>query len=206
MTIGNIAALRQSNIKRMLAYSSISHAGYLLIGVIVVGLDRTQTSSVLFYLLTYSVTTLGAFAVVGWFGARHAERQSLDDWQGLSKLHPAACLAMTIFMLSLGGLPPLAGFFGKFFLFKAALAHDQLTSLVIIAVLNSVVSMYYYLKPVVAMYFRDRPAEGREATEVKPLSSFSAAAMLGLTSLLVLLLGLLPDAALSMAAKALFGM
>ncbi|PIE19453.1 MAG: NADH-quinone oxidoreductase subunit N [Proteobacteria bacterium] len=206
MTIGNIAALRQSNIKRMLAYSSISHAGYLLIGVIVVGLDRGQTSAVLFYLLTYAVTTLGAFAVVGWLGARDAERQSLDDWQGLSRRHPAACLAMTIFMLSLGGLPPLAGFFGKFFLFKAALAHDQLTTLVIIAVFNSVVSMYYYLKPIVAMYFRERPTEAGEVSEVKPMSSFSAAAMLGLTSLLVLLLGLLPDTALSLAAKALLGM
>ena len=151
MTVGNIAAQRQSNVKRMLAYSSVAHAGYLLIGVIVVGLDAKQVSSVLFYLLTYSVTTLGAFAVVAWLGARHAERQNLDEWQGLSKKHPAVALAMTLFMLSLGGLPPTAGFFGKFYLFKAAVAHDQLLSLVIIAVLNSVASMYCYRKPVVAM-------------------------------------------------------
>ncbi|MCK5798848.1 MAG: NADH-quinone oxidoreductase subunit N, partial [Deltaproteobacteria bacterium] len=155
MIIGNISALRQSNIKRLLAYSSVSHAGYLLIGVIVIGLDHSKAGSVLFYLLTYSVTSLGAFGVVAWLGSRHAERQNIEGWYGLSKPHPAAALAMVLFMLSLGGLPPTAGFFGKFYLFKAALAYPQLLSLVVIAVFNSVISMFYYLKPIIAMYFRD---------------------------------------------------
>lgn len=203
MTVGNITALRQSNIKRMLAYSSISHAGYLLIGVVLVGLDPAQMGAVLFYLLAYSVTSLGAFAVVAWIGQRHAERQSLDDWQGLSKAHPAIALVMTLFMLSLGGLPPTAGFFAKFYLFKAAIAQPQLLTLVLIAVFNSVVSMYYYLKPVVAMYFREAP--DAHAGEIQPLSNFGVYAMLGVTAALVLLLGMLPDGALAWATKAVLG-
>ncbi|MBW2731800.1 MAG: NADH-quinone oxidoreductase subunit N [Deltaproteobacteria bacterium] len=201
MTIGNISALRQNNVKRMLAYSSIAHAGYLLIGVVVVGLDPSQMGAVLFYVVAYAVTTLGAFAVVAWIGSRDVERTTLEDWYGVAKHHPAVALAMMLFLFSLGGLPPTAGFFAKFYLFKAALSFDspQMLTLVLIAIANSVVSMYYYLRPIVAMYFR----EGASAP--KPLTSFSVYWVLGITSALVLILGMAPDATLAWAAQALMG-
>jgi NADH-quinone oxidoreductase subunit N len=201
MTVGNIAALRQTNVKRMLAYSSISHAGYLLIGVVAIGLDPSLMQAVLFYLAAYAVTTLGAFAVVAWIGSRHAERVNLEDWQGLSKHHPGIAVVMTLFMLSLGGIPPTAGFFAKFYLFKAALSlqSPEMLTLVLVAVFNSVVSVYYYLKPVVAMYFRDG------APAPQPLKSFGLYAMLGIVSILVLILGLAPDGTLTLAARAVLG-
>jgi NADH-quinone oxidoreductase subunit N len=136
--------------------------------------------------LAYTFTTLGAFGVVAWIGSRENERGAVEDWNGLGGAHPAAALAMTIFLLSLGGIPPTAGFFGKFYIFKAALAHDDLLPLVIIAALNSVVSIYYYLRPVVAMYFHevDEPHS--------PLRSGAMTSALVVAALLVLLLGLTP--------------
>jgi NADH-quinone oxidoreductase subunit N len=187
MTLGNVAALVQNNIKRMLAYSSIAHAGYILVGVIAAGsLPDGSGGPVLYYLLAYTFTTLGAFGVVAWIGSRENERGAVEDWNGLGGAHPAAALAMTIFLLSLGGIPPTAGFFGKFYIFKAALAHDDLLPLVIIAALNSVVSIYYYLRPVVAMYFHevDEPHS--------PLRSGAMTSALVVAALLVLLLGLTP--------------
>src|SRR5262249_27484002 len=122
MTIGNLAALRQQNIKRLLAYSSVAHAGYLLLGVVAAGVSATETrAAVQYYLLAYTFTTVGAFGVVAWLSRRGDERLLLDDWAGLGARHPAAALAMTLFMLSLGGIPPTAGFFGKLYLFRAAI-------------------------------------------------------------------------------------
>ncbi len=165
MTVANIAALRQANIKRMLAYSSISHAGILLTGVVAAGLGAGDEarSAVMYYLLAYSVTTVGAFAVVSWIGSRGHERLAVDDWAGLAQRHPGAALAMTIFMLSMGGLPPTAGFFGKFYLFKAAMqvADQQLLWLVILGVVNSAISIFYYLRVVMTMYFREPDGEFR---------------------------------------------
>jgi NADH-quinone oxidoreductase subunit N len=191
MTLGNLAALRQANIKRMLAYSSIAHAGYILIGVIAAGvLEGEKGAPVLYYLLAYTVTTIGAFGVVAWIGSRDSERVGLESWNGLSERHPAAAAVMTLFMLSLGGIPPTAGFFAKFYLFKAALAHPGLLPLVLVAVGNSVVSVYYYLRPVVAMYFLKAPAE---AEPVRPLGSGAVTLALVLAAILVLVLGLLPS-------------
>jgi NADH-quinone oxidoreductase subunit N len=188
MTLGNLAALRQENVKRLLAYSSIAHAGYLLIGVVAGGLGVASAKpAVLFYLVGYTFTTLGAFGVVAWIGNRRDERLLIDDWAGLGAARPAVALAMTVFLLSLGGVPPTGGFFGKFYLFKAAMESPQLGWLVVVGVLNSVVSVYYYLRIVVAMYFKDavRPLE--------PTEGASMQAGLLITAIAVVLLGVFPS-------------
>jgi NADH-quinone oxidoreductase subunit N len=188
MVVGNLAALRQSNIKRMLAYSSIAHAGYIMVGVIAAGvLPNEHGAPVLYYLLAYTFTTLGAFGVVAWIGSRDDERVGLEDWAGLASRHPAAAAAMTLFMLSLGGIPPTAGFFAKFYLFKAALAHPGLLPIVIAAVINSVVSIYYYLRPVVSMYFHP------EETPPTPIRSGALSTALVVSAIFVLVLGLMPS-------------
>jgi NADH-quinone oxidoreductase subunit N len=194
MTFGNLAALRQENVKRMLAYSSVAHAGYLLIGVAAIGLGGADAQpAVLFYLGAYTFTTLGTFGVVAWVGRRGDERLYVDDWSGLGTARPALAFAMALFLLSLGGVPPTGGFFGKFYLFRAALAHPSLYWLVIAGVLNSVISVYYYLRVVVAMYFRDavRPHE--------PFASSTMRAALVLTAVAVVALGVLPGTVVSWA-------
>jgi NADH-quinone oxidoreductase subunit N len=188
MSLGNLAALRQDNIKRMLAYSSIAHAGYLLIGVVAIALvGQDARGPLIYYLAAYTFTTVGAFGMVAWIGSYHDERLNVDDWAGLGAKHPAAALAMTIFMLSLGGVPPTAGFFGKFYVFRAALEKPSLVVLVVIAVINSVVSIYYYLRVVTAMYFRE---PGRE---VKPLHSAAVTTSLIVAVLGTLFIGILPN-------------
>jgi NADH-quinone oxidoreductase subunit N len=187
MTLGNLAAIRQDNIKRMLAYSSIAHAGYLLIGVVAAGLGVADAKpAVLFYLLAYTFTTLGAFGVVAWIGNRSDERLYVDDWAGIGAARPAVALAMTLFLLSFGGIPPAGGFFAKFYLFRAAMQAPQLYWLVVVGVLNSLVSVYYYLRVVVAMYFRDA------ARPFSPTDGVSMRAGLLLAALAVLLLGIFP--------------
>lgn len=193
MTLGNLAALRQQNIKRMLAYSSVSHAGILLVGVVATGLSAPDAAAdaragVLYYLVAYGVTTIGAFAVASWIGSRGRERVLVDDWAGLASQHPAAALAMAVFMLSLGGIPPTAGFFGKFYVFNAAMGvHDQqLLWLVVIGVLNSAISIFYYLRVVMAMYFRDA------IDEFKPLGGGAYLFVMVICALAVLEMGLLP--------------
>jgi NADH-quinone oxidoreductase subunit N len=158
ITIGNFSAIRQDNIKRMLAYSSISHAGVLLVGLSALGLGSISANpAILYYLIAYSVTTMGAFAVVAYVGSKNRERQLVDDWAGLGSRHGAAALGMTICLLSLGGVPPTNGFFGKFYIFKAAMevSDGQLLWLVVVGVVNSAISIYYYLRIVTAMYFRE---------------------------------------------------
>jgi NADH-quinone oxidoreductase subunit N len=158
ITIGNITAVRQDNIKRMLAYSSISHAGVLLVGMCALGLGSASANSALvYYIIAYSATTMGAFAVVAYVGSKGRERLLVDDWAGLANQHPAAALAMTICLLSLGGVPPTGGFLGKFYIFKSAMEvyNGQLLWLVLVGVVNSAISIYYYLRIVTAMYFRE---------------------------------------------------
>jgi NADH-quinone oxidoreductase subunit N len=187
MTLGNLAALRQENIKRLLAYSSISHAGYLLLGVVAsASVGAAARSAVVFYLVAYTFTTIGAFGVVAWLSSKNDERLQLDGWAGLASRHPKAALAMTVFMLSLGGIPPTGGFFGKLYLFRTVLEKPDLTWLVIVAVLNSVVSVYYYLRVVTAMYFRE---VGREP---RPIQSAPMAAAIAIACAGTLALGLLP--------------
>jgi NADH-quinone oxidoreductase subunit N len=151
MTVGNLAALTQTNIKRMLAYSSIAHAGYMLIGV-VAGTAR-GVSAMLIYILIYSFMQLGAFAVVVLLRRRDVIGDELKDFSGLSSRNPFAAFAMLLFMLSLGGIPPTAGFMGKFWLFGAAIDAGYVW-LAVIGVLNSAISLYYYIRLVVFMYLR----------------------------------------------------
>jgi len=150
MTVGNLTALRQTSVKRMLAYSSVAHAGYLLVGIV----PGTGSSAVLFYLFAYAFMNIGAFAVA--IAMERAGEGDLEQSRlaGAANRYPALALAMAIFMLSLAGIPPLAGFFGKFFLFKAAVDGGW-AWLVAVGVLNSAISAYYYLRVTVTMYFSD---------------------------------------------------
>jgi NADH-quinone oxidoreductase subunit N len=154
MTVGNVTALLQNNVKRMLAYSSIAHAGYVLVAVTAGGI--AGSSAAVFYLAVYSFMNLGAFGILALLGREQEERVLISDLAGLGFRHPALGLAMTVFMISLGGIPPTAGFMGKMVVFSAAL-QANLVPLVIVGVLNSVVSVFYYLRVTVAMYM-DEPA------------------------------------------------
>jgi NADH-quinone oxidoreductase subunit N len=149
MTVGNVTALLQKNIKRMLAYSSIAHAGYLLVGMVAGG--ELGGSAVLFYLLAYAFMTLGAFAVVIAIGRHGQPNENIDDYAGIGFRSPFLGLAMAIFMLSLAGFPPLAGFVAKFFIFSAAVKSGYVY-LAVIGMLNSVASVYYYFAVLVRMY------------------------------------------------------
>lgn len=156
MFVGNLGAIMQTNIKRMLAFSSISHAGYLLIAVI--AKSSLAGSGLLFYMLAYAFTTFGAFGIVILLGKKEKENLELENYSGLAYKHPILALSMTVFLLSLGGLPPFAGFVAKFYIFSAAIEEGFVT-LVVIAVLNSAISFYYYLKVVVFMYMKEPNSE-----------------------------------------------
>ena len=156
MTIGNVTALLQNNVKRMLAYSSIAHAGYVLVALVAGGADGA--SAALFYLAIYSFMNLGAFGILTLLGRDREERVLISDLRGLGFRHPALGIAMTLFMLSLGGIPPTAGFMGKVYVFGVAL-RAHLIPLVVIGVLNSVISVFYYLRITVAMYMEEPPGE-----------------------------------------------
>ena len=152
MTAGNLIALVQSNIKRMLAYSAIAHAGYVIVGMAAAPTPAAG-GALLYYLLAYGLTSLGAFAIVIAL-ERIGDAALISDYRGLAARHPGLAAAMTLFMLSLAGVPPLAGFVGKFYIFSAAL-DAGLVGLVIIAVLNSVISAFYYIRVIVAMYMQE---------------------------------------------------
>jgi len=192
MTTGNLIALAQSNVKRMLAYSSIAHAGYMLIGVLANGAEGG--AAVLFYLFAYTLMTGGAFGSVaatarGGSAAPTAggrELLSFDDYRGLGFQRPWLSAAITIFMLSLAGFPPTAGFFAKFYVFGSAVKHG-FVGLVVVAVINSLISVYYYLRLVVVMYMEE-PAEKRE---IPPLGAGIGFA-LALAAVGIIILGLFP--------------
>ena len=148
MTIGNLFAIRQQNLKRFLAFSSISQAGYLLLGFI--GGNQTGMASVIYYILVYVFSNLAAFGVVAAVSNARG-RENIDDYNGLYRTNPGLSLIMLLALFSLAGIPPFAGFFGKFFLFTAA-AEKGYYILVLIAVLNTIISLYYYLLVVKAMF------------------------------------------------------
>jgi NADH-quinone oxidoreductase subunit N len=198
MTVANLIAGRQQSVKRMLAYSSIAHAGYALVGVVAAAGKPDGAPSVLFYLLAYTVSTAGAFGALILCGSRGAEAVSYSDLAGIGKRHPAAALAFSLFLLSLAGAPPTAGFFGKLYVFSAAI-DAKLYSLAVIGLLNSVLGAYYYLRVLVFMYMRE-PEPG--APIAKPMSSGYVSTALVLAALLVLGLGLLPGTSLEMAVAA----
>jgi NADH-quinone oxidoreductase subunit N len=157
MTAGNLIALVQRNIKRMLAYSSIAHAGYILIGVAALGGESSNAaSSIMFYVLVYAFMTLGAFALVSAIEKRGITRGLEEsDYTGLALQHPFLGFCMAVFMFALAGIPPTGGFFAKYYVFSAAVDRGM-TSLAVIGVLNSAVSLYYYLRVIVAMYMHKR--------------------------------------------------
>jgi len=182
MTLGNLLAIPQRNIKRMLAYSSIAQAGYVLIGVTAGG--ARGLTAVIFYLLVYILTNIGAFTIVSLI-TNHVESEDIRDYAALSRRAPGLALAMMVAMLSLAGVPPAGGFVGKIFLFSAGVG-SGLVALVIVAVLNVIVSLYYYLNVVKVMYMTR--SEREEETIPVPRT---ARAVLGVAVAGVLLLGIL---------------
>ena len=152
MILGTVVGVVQTNIKRMLAYSSIAHAGYLMLGLIAT--TNTGKAAVLFYLLAYAVSNLGALGIVALLGTLSTGTTSCSDFAGLSKARPALAALMTVFLLSLGGFPPMAGFIGKWYIFSAAVERGHYW-LAIIGVLTSVVSVFFYLRIVVMMYMTE---------------------------------------------------
>ncbi len=199
MTVANLIAGQQESVKRMLAYSSIAHAGYLLVGVVAtMHSQQNGGASVLFYLLTYSVSTAGAFGALILCGSKGAESVTFEDLAGIGRRHPPAALAFSLFLLSLAGIPPTAGFFGKWFIFRSAM-DGGFTLLTIIAFMNSVIGAYYYLRVMVFMYMRE-PAAG--APVAIPMKSGYVTAALLLSAILVLLLGTVPGQSLDITVKA----
>jgi NADH-quinone oxidoreductase subunit N len=200
MTVGNVVAIAQSNIKRMLAYSSIAHAGYILVAL--VAANKLGSGSILFYLVAYSFMNLGAFAVVIALALQDRERVSIHDYAGLGLKYPFLGAAMALFMFSLAGIPPTGGFMGKFYIFSAAIQAKYI-GLAIIGVLNSVISAYYYLRITVVMYMGQGEAEPAAGRLSPALGLAMLIAVLG-----TLQLGLFPSRFLELALRsveALFG-
>ena len=196
MTVSNLIAGRQESVKRMLAYSSIAHAGYVLVGVVaVIKPGSDAQASVLFYLLSYTVSTAGAFAALILCGSRGREAVSFEDLAGLGKRHPVAAFALSFFLLSLAGMPPTAGFFGKFYIARAGIGAG-LNVLTVLLLLNSVIAAYYYLRVMVFMYMRE-PAPG--APSAIPMRSGYVTAAIVLSAVLVVLLGVWPSTSLKVA-------
>jgi NADH-quinone oxidoreductase subunit N len=190
MILGTVVGVVQGNVKRMLAYSSIAHAGYLLLGLIAT--TDTGKAAVLFYLLAYAVTNLGALGIVALLGTEHHGHDELRDFAGLASSRPALAALMTVFLLSLGGFPPTAGFIGKWYIFSAAIERGHYW-LAIIGVLTSVVSVFFYLRIVVMMYM----TEGSEIP--RPRIPATAVAGLALALVAVLYLGMLPSRIIELA-------
>jgi NADH-quinone oxidoreductase subunit N len=205
MTVGNVVALAQRNLKRMLAYSSVAHVGYMLVGL-TAGIDQGG-AAVLYYLVVYSFATIGAFGVIlllerqagpepGEAALRPTEAVELDAYGGLAARYPVLAVVLTVCLISLVGLPPTAGFVGKFYLFAAAVRGDFVW-LAIIAVLNSVVAAYYYLRLIVYMYMREAEA-GEARTALTPAAGLALAVTVWAT----FHLGLLPETVLAFARRA----
>jgi NADH-quinone oxidoreductase subunit N len=195
MCIGNIAALVQENVKRLLAYSSIAHAGYLLIAFASVPLNGIPAA--MFYTASYAAMNVGAFAVIGHFAGAGERFVTLEDYAGLGKRSPVLAAILTVFLLSLIGIPITGGFFAKFYVFSAALQGSHpLVGLVIIGVINSAVAAYYYLRIIVVMYMRE-PREQEAA--VAPISTGLGFA-LGLSLAATFFLGVYPNPVLKYAA------
>lgn len=194
MLIGNVAALAQTNIKRMLAYSSIAHAGYLMIGVTVH--NQLGAQGVLFYLVAYALMSLGAFTVVQLIGRKNEASVQIEDYAGIGFRFPFLGLALSVFLVSLAGIPLTAGFAGKLFLFAAAI-QSQMYWLVVFAVVASAIGVYYYLRVMVLMYMREAPGE------IAPVDLPVAARVLLVVMIAgTLILGIFPGSILRLASEA----
>jgi NADH-quinone oxidoreductase subunit N len=195
MTLGNVGALVQSNVKRMLAYSSIAHAGYLLVAFAMISPQNSLTgiSAAMFYTAAYAAMNVGAFAVVSHFANAGERYVTLEDYEGLGRSSPLLAATLTMFLLSLIGIPMTGGFFAKFYVFSAAL-RANLIWLTLIGVVNSAIGAYYYLRIIVAMYMR----ESRKVVPVTPVS-FGVGCALALSLIATLYLGILPNRVLQIA-------
>jgi NADH-quinone oxidoreductase subunit N len=206
MLVGAALAVVQSDIKRMLAYSSISHAGYLLVGVAAAATVPAGVSASMFYLLVYAFMVMGAFMVVQYVSRLGPpdddtirERSSLEDYRGLARRHPWAAGLLAVFMLALTGIPPLSGFWAKYYVFLAGI-EAGLTWLVVVAVLSSVISAFFYLRVLVVAYLQD-PLDGAEA-ELAPGRAPALGIALGLAGVLTVAIGLAPEALIAAARSA----
>jgi len=209
MTVANLVALAQTSVKRMLAYSSIAHAGFVLLGVVVaprvdtvegstLRVGQSAVAAVLFYLLAYTVSNAGAFGTLIFAGSRNKEAVSYDDMAGLGRRNPAVALAFSFFVFSLAGVPPTVGFFAKFYVLRATLDAGY-TWLAVLAVLNSAIAAYYYLRVLVKMYMH-QPAPGQ--VKAVPMHSGYVVTTLIAAAVFVLWLGLNPTRCLQMAVEA----
>jgi len=198
MTVGNIIAISQNNIKRMLAYSSIAHAGYILVAF--VAGNKSGTSGILFYLMAYAFMNLGAFTCVILLGKKGEENLLVTDYAGVGFKYPLLAASMTVFLLSMAGIPPLGGFMAKLYIFSAAV-EAKFYWLTILGVLNSAISVYYYLRVTVLMYFRESE---REITGLQ----FSPAPVIALILALIgtFYMGIFPANVLSFAQKSIAGL
>jgi NADH-quinone oxidoreductase subunit N len=198
MTVGNIIAIQQTNIKRMLGYSSIAQVGYIMVGLATVGISplgvTTGQSAILFFLACYSLTNLGAFIAIIVI-SNQINSDEIKDFAGMGKRSPVVALALTLCLISLIGMPPAAGFMAKFYIFSAAVQQNLLW-LVVIAVLNSVISAYYYLRVVKMMWM------GEAGSHEKVAASSAVKISLALTSFGVLLFGLLPNLGINLTSVA----
>jgi NADH-quinone oxidoreductase subunit N len=202
--VGNVAAIMQDNVKRMLAYSSIAHAGYALVGFVGAGLAKTTLArdeaiaAVAFYMLTYAVTNMGAFGIVTLIGQKNDRRTEFEDYNGIGFKSPVLAFSLSLFMLSLFGLPLTAGFMGKILVFRPALesGNPLVAVLVVVAVIGSAISAYYYLRLIVVMFFRERTTSWSDPKVPMPL----AAALL-ITVLGVFYLGLFSGGLIELFAK-----
>ena len=191
MILGAVLGVLQNNVKRMLAYSSIAHAGYLLLGI--VAANSAGKGAVLFYLLTYAIANMGALGIVALLGTAEHPHDELRDFAGLWKTRPGLAGLMTVFLLSLGGFPPTAGFIAKWYIFSAAVQEGHY-SLAIIGVLSSVVSVFFYLRIVVMMYMTEEPS-----APARPAISVPAMVALAFVVLATFYLGVLPNRVLEYA-------
>jgi NADH-quinone oxidoreductase subunit N len=193
MILGTVVGVAQTNLKRMLAYSSIAHGGYLLMGL--VAANQVGKAAILFYLLAYAITNLAAFGVIALLGTRDQPNDELRDYAGLWQTHPALAALMTVSLLSLGGLPPTVGFIGKWYIFSAAVSAGYY-GLAIIGVLTSVISVFFYLRVVVMMYMADR-----EGAPVPARVGGIGLAALAVSIAAIFYLGILPTPVLDLAAE-----
>jgi NADH-quinone oxidoreductase subunit N len=194
MVVGNFAALRQSNVKRLLAYSSIANAGYMLVAV--TAHSDAGAAAVMFYLAAYALTTIGAFAVITYFARKGEKYVAIEDFAGLAQRQPMMAAMMTIFLLSFIGVPLTGGFFGKFYLFKASL-DANLIWLTVLGLLNSAVAAYYYLQMLVVMYMK----EPGESVENLPPVGFGLKVAVYASALGTLILGIFPSSVLDYASR-----
>ncbi len=183
MLVGNLIATYQNQVKRMLAYSSIAHAGYLLIAI--VAMNQYSTGAVFYYTMTYSIASLLAFGIV-YLLKDNIESVGVEEFNGLSKRSPFLAFGMTVAMLSLAGIPPIAGFFAKYFLFSAALK-EEYYALVIVAIIASLIGIYYYFKVIIAIYFKE--SKEAQVAEVNTTNK----ALIGLCIILLIGLSVIPE-------------